>query len=85
MKKEIIYTMPYETKNDIKKAEKLQTELYAKYKNVQIYPNGFYEICIIVENELIKKWTSIKQYPGAGQKDKVFIKQSLFYLSVPVG
>jgi hypothetical protein len=47
MKKEIIYTMNYETKEDIKKAEKLRSNLYEKYNSVNVYPSGLNEIQII--------------------------------------
>lgn len=55
MKKEIVYTMPYETENDIEEANKLRSNLYEKYDSVQVYPNGLYEVKIIATNEKNQK------------------------------
>jgi len=52
MKKEIVYTMPYETEEDIKAAQNLRSELYEKYNSVQVYPNGMYEVRIVAEDEI---------------------------------
>ena len=49
MKKEVIYTMPYETEKDIKDAQELRQDLYQKYNSVQVYPNGLYEVRIVCE------------------------------------
>ncbi len=52
MKKEIIYTLPYETEEDIEKAKLLRSELYEKYNSVSVCPNGLYEVRIIAtDNE----------------------------------
>ncbi len=52
-KKEVVYTMPYETENEIRKAANKRQKLYEKYNNVQIYTNGLYEVRIIASNDLI--------------------------------
>lgn len=49
---ELAYTMPYETKEDIKKAEDLRLELYEHFNSVQVYPNGLYEVRIVAENAI---------------------------------
>ena len=54
MKKEIVFTMPYETEEDIKKAKELRQELYVKYDIVNLYNNGLYEVRIICEDEIVK-------------------------------
>ena len=51
MKKEIVYTMPYKTEDDIQKACDLRTELYDEYDSVQVYPNGLYEVRIVASND----------------------------------
>lgn len=52
-KKEIVYTMPYETEKEIKKAQQKRQKLYEKYNNVQVYCNGLYEVRIIASDILI--------------------------------
>lgn len=52
MKKEVIYTMPYETEEDIEKAKELRQDLYEKYNSVNVCPNGLYEVRIICEDEI---------------------------------
>ena len=52
MKKEVIYTMPYETEDEIKKAQELRSDLYDEYNIVSVYPNGLYEVRIICEDEI---------------------------------
>lgn len=52
-KKEIVYTMPYNTEAEIKKAQEKRHKLYEKYNNVQVYCNGLYEVRIIASNSLI--------------------------------
>jgi len=52
MKKETIFTVPYETEKDIKQAEDLRSDLYEKYNSVMVYPNGLYEVRIICEDEI---------------------------------
>lgn len=47
MKKEIVYTLAYNSESDITKAEKLVGELYEKYNCVDVYPHGLSEIKII--------------------------------------
>jgi len=47
IKKEIIYTCPYETQEDMNAADELRQELYEKYDSVNVYPNGLYEVKII--------------------------------------
>jgi hypothetical protein len=53
MKKEIVYTMPYETEEQIKKAASLRDRLYNKYNSVQVYPNGLYEVRIVATDEIV--------------------------------
>jgi hypothetical protein len=55
MKKEVIYTMPYETEKDIKEARELRQDLYEKFNSVQVCPNGLYEVRIICEDEINEK------------------------------
>ena len=52
MKKQIVYTLPYETETDIEKAERLRNKLYEKYECVQVYPNGLYEVRIVAEDKI---------------------------------
>jgi len=52
-KKEIVYTMPYETEKDIRKAQEKRQKLYEKYNNVQVYCNGLHEVRIIASNSFI--------------------------------
>ena len=52
IKKELVYTMPYQTEEDIKNASELRQELYEKYNSVQVYPNGMYEVRIIAEDAI---------------------------------
>lgn len=52
MKKEIVYTVPYETDRDIKKAQRFRDKLYEKYDDVQVYPNGMYEVRIIAQSPI---------------------------------
>jgi hypothetical protein len=51
-KKETIYTLPYKTEEDIKKAQDFRTDLYDRFNSVQVYPNGLYEVRIICEKEI---------------------------------
>jgi len=50
IKKEIIYTMPYQTEKEIEKVNSKRQKLYDKYNSVQVYPNGLYEVRIICSN-----------------------------------
>jgi hypothetical protein len=50
IKKEVVYTMPYTTESDIKKAKNKRQRLYDKYDSVQVYPNGLYEVRIVCSN-----------------------------------
>jgi len=50
MKKEIIYTLPYETEKDIKKVSELKNRLYNKYNSVQVYPQGSWAVKIVASN-----------------------------------
>ena len=52
MIREVIYTIPYETENDIKKANELRTNLYEKFNSVQVYNNGLYEVKIVCKEEI---------------------------------
>lgn len=52
MKKEIVYTLPYETERDIKRANDLRYRLYGKYNSVNLYPNGRYEVKIVAEHRI---------------------------------
>lgn len=47
IKKEVVYTMPYTTKQDIQKAQQKRDKLYDKYNSVQVYPNGLDEVRIV--------------------------------------
>lgn len=49
-KKEIVYTMPYQTEAEIKKANDKRSKLYEKFNSVQVYPNGLYEVRIVATN-----------------------------------
>lgn len=49
MRKQIVYTLPYVSGEDIRKASDLRDKLYEKYNNVNVYPNGLYEVRIIAE------------------------------------
>jgi hypothetical protein len=49
--KEVIYTLPYQTESDIRKANAKRQKLYDKYDSVQVYPNGLYEIKIVATNK----------------------------------
>lgn len=49
MKKQVVYTMPYSTEEDIKKASELRNDLYDEYDSVQVYPNGLHEVKIVAE------------------------------------
>ena len=53
MKVETVYTMPYETEADIREAKELRSNLYDKFNNVQIYPNGLYEVRIIATDPIL--------------------------------
>lgn len=48
--KEIVYTLPYITEKDIRKAGKFRQKLYTKYESVMVYMNGQNEIKIIAKN-----------------------------------
>lgn len=50
MRKQVIYTMPYNTAAEIKKVNDKRQRLYSKYNSVQVYPNGLSEVRIICEN-----------------------------------
>lgn len=50
IKKEVVYTMPYETVEDMKAAERKRERLYDKYNNVSVYPNGLHEVRIVASN-----------------------------------
>lgn len=54
MKKEVIYTMPYNTEREIALAQELRQELYDKYNSVSVYPNGLYEVRIVAEDPINK-------------------------------
>lgn len=47
MKKEIVYTMPCETEIDKQLVEDLKYNLYQKYSEVTVYPNGLYEVRVV--------------------------------------
>lgn len=53
IKKEVVYTMPYTTEEDIRKANNKRQKLYDKYESVQVYPNGMYEVKIVCTNQSI--------------------------------
>ena len=50
MKKEVVFTLPYETEDDIQAAQDLRAELYDEYTNVSVYPNGLHEVKIVANN-----------------------------------
>ncbi len=52
IKKEIVYTLPNNTEEDIKRIEELRSELYEKFESVNVYPNGLYEIRVVAEEEV---------------------------------
>ena len=49
-KKEVVYTMPYQTEVEIKKANDKRSKLYEKFNSVQVYPNGLYGVRIVATN-----------------------------------
>ena len=49
-KKEVVYTMPYTTESEIKKAQAKRQKLYDKFNSVQVYPNGLHEVRIVATN-----------------------------------
>lgn len=51
IKKEVTYTVPYETEVDIKIAGDIRQRLYETYNSVNVYPNGLYEVRIVAKNE----------------------------------
>ena len=51
IKKEVIYTLPYETEKDIKYAQEFRQDLYDKFNSVMVTPNGLYEVRIICEED----------------------------------
>lgn len=53
IKKEIVYTMPYLTAEDIKKANNKRQALYNKFNSVQVYPDGLNQVKIIATNSII--------------------------------
>ena len=50
MKIEKVYTVKYETEEDIRKAQAIRTRLYNKYQSVLVYPNGLHEVRIVATN-----------------------------------
>lgn len=50
MKKKVVYTLPYLTEADIKKAVALRSRLYGKFKSVQVSPQGSYAVIIEASN-----------------------------------
>jgi hypothetical protein len=52
IKKEIVYTMPYQTEKDIEKAQRKRQRLYQQFKNVQVYCNGLTEIRIVATDKI---------------------------------
>jgi len=54
MRKEVVYFMPYETEEDIKKAVELRQELYDHYNSVNVYYNGLTEVRIVAENKIVE-------------------------------
>lgn len=51
MKKEVVYTMPYETAEEIKVVRDLRSELYEKFDQVDIFINGRSEVKVTATNE----------------------------------
>ena len=50
IKKEIVYTMPYISEKDIKRANEKRFKLFQKFNCVQLCPNGSNEVRIIATN-----------------------------------
>jgi hypothetical protein len=50
--KQVIYTLPYESESDIRKANAKRQRLYDKYNSVQVYPNGLHEVKIVATNKI---------------------------------
>jgi len=50
--KEVIYTLPYQTESDIRKANVKRQRLYDKYNSVQVYPNGLHEVKIVATDKI---------------------------------
>jgi len=51
-KKEVIYTMPYGTEKEIRKAQAKRQRLYDKFNSVQVCPNGISEVRIIATDKI---------------------------------
>lgn len=51
MKKETVYTMPYEGEDDRERVRELRSELYETHNRVDVCPNGLYEVRVIATNE----------------------------------
>lgn len=52
IKKELVYTMPYQTEKDIQRASNKRQKLYEKYNCVMVYPNGMYEVKIVATDKI---------------------------------
>ncbi len=53
LKKEIVYTVDYETKEQIKEAKELRDTLFQEgHETVDIYPNGLSEALVVVLCEI---------------------------------
>ena len=50
IKRELIYTMPYETPEDQQAVDDKRCKLYRTFKSVLVYPNGSHEIRLIATN-----------------------------------
>lgn len=55
MKKETVYTLPYETEQQIKEAQEFRERLYNKFDSVLVYPNGLYEVRMVGTNNYKKE------------------------------
>jgi hypothetical protein len=51
-KKEIVYTMQYQTAQEIQEATALRNRLYEKYNSVNVYPQGSYAVQIVASDEI---------------------------------
>lgn len=50
MKREVVYTIDTDTAAGEARANRIRTRLYEKFDNVQVYPNGLYQVRIVATN-----------------------------------
>jgi hypothetical protein len=52
MEVQVIYTMPYETPEDMQKVRELKSDLFNRYSVVDVCPNGTQEVHIICKDQI---------------------------------